>query len=161
MSEAPRDPMSPDLMSPDLMSPDLMSPDLGGDPSVAETMSPDTSAADTMSPDPDPDPDSDVVVDAIGMRCPRPIIELARAARLAPPSTVFALLASDPAAAPDVAAWCRMRGYVLLSADVVGGRVPHGQAEHRPPEGSALSAAPVTRFRVTRRPPPNAVPDLD
>ena len=156
MSEAPRDPMSPDLMSPDLMSPDL-----GGDPSVAETMSPDTSAADTMSPDPDPDPDSDVVVDAIGMRCPRPIIELARAAQLAPPSTVFALLASDPAAAPDVAAWCRMRGYVLLSADVVGGRVPHGQAEHRPPEGSALSAAPVTRFRVTRRPPPNAVPDLD
>ena len=151
MSEAPRDPMSPDLMS----------PDLGGDPSVAETMSPDTSAADTMSPDPDPDPDSDVVVDAIGMRCPRPIIELARAAQLAPPSTVFALLASDPAAAPDVAAWCRMRGYVLLSADVVGGRVPHGQAEHRPPEGSALSAAPVTRFRVTRRPPPNAVPDLD
>ena len=137
MSEAPRDPMSPDLMSPDLMSPDL------------------------MSPDPDPAPDSDVVVDAIGMRCPRPIIELARAAQLAPPSTVFALLASDPAAAPDVAAWCRMRGYVLLSADVVGGRVPHGQAEHRPPEGSALSAAPVTRFRVTRRPPPNAVPDLD
>ena len=130
MSEAPRDPMSPDLMSPDLMSPDL-------------------------------GPDSDVVVDAIGMRCPRPIIELARAAQLAPPSTVFALLASDPAAAPDVAAWCRMRGYVLLSADVVGGRVPHGQAEHRPPEGSALAAAPVTRFRVTRRPPPNAVPDLD
>lgn len=56
-----------------------------------------------------------IVVDARGLRCPRPVIELARVARTAAPGTVLELLATDPAAGPDVAAWCRMRGHLLLT----------------------------------------------
>jgi TusA-related sulfurtransferase len=49
-------------------------------------------------------------VDSRGRRCPLPIIDLAIAAREAAVGTVITLLADDPAAAADVAAWCRMRG---------------------------------------------------
>jgi TusA-related sulfurtransferase len=50
-----------------------------------------------------------ITVDSRGRRCPLPIIDLAAAARSAAPDTVIVLLADDPAAAADVAAWCRMR----------------------------------------------------
>jgi tRNA 2-thiouridine synthesizing protein A len=53
-------------------------------------------------------------VDATGLRCPLPIIRLAAAARDAPAGAVITLLSTDPAAEPDVAAWCRMRGQELL-----------------------------------------------
>jgi tRNA 2-thiouridine synthesizing protein A len=55
---------------------------------------------------------SEVVVDARGRRCPLPIIDMAKAARGASAGTVITLLADDPAAAADVAAWCRMRGQI-------------------------------------------------
>lgn len=58
-----------------------------------------------------------VTVDAVGRRCPQPIIDLAKAAATAPPGTRLVLLADDPAADADVAAWCRMRGHRLLSAE--------------------------------------------
>jgi tRNA 2-thiouridine synthesizing protein A len=54
----------------------------------------------------------EVVVDARGRRCPLPIIDLAKAARGALAGTLITLLADDPAAAADVAAWCRMRGQI-------------------------------------------------
>jgi tRNA 2-thiouridine synthesizing protein A len=55
-----------------------------------------------------------IMVDARGVRCPLPVIRLAAAARTAPTGTVITLLSTDPAAEPDVAAWCRMRGHELL-----------------------------------------------
>lgn len=54
-----------------------------------------------------------VDVDARGLRCPLPVIRLAAAARDAAPGTVITVLATDPAARHDVAAWCRMRGQQL------------------------------------------------
>jgi tRNA 2-thiouridine synthesizing protein A len=59
--------------------------------------------------------DGPVVVDARGRLCPLPVIDLARAARDAAAGTTVALLADDPAAVGDVAAWCRMRGHTLTS----------------------------------------------
>ena len=56
----------------------------------------------------------ELTLDATGLRCPLPVIRLAAAARDAPAGTVIRLLATDPAAEPDVAAWCRMRGQQLL-----------------------------------------------
>jgi tRNA 2-thiouridine synthesizing protein A len=56
-------------------------------------------------------PPAATTVDARGRRCPLPIIDLARAAIAAPDGTLITLLADDPAAAADVAAWCRMRGH--------------------------------------------------
>ena len=64
----------------------------------------------------------DLVVDARGERCPVPVIRLARLVRDLPavpegagPVTVR-VLATDPAAAADVPAWCRMRGQRFIGA---------------------------------------------
>ena len=64
-----------------------------------------------------PLPEPHVRVDARGMRCPLPVIRLAAAARSAPAGTVVEVLSTDPAAEPDVAAWCRMRGHELLAQE--------------------------------------------
>jgi tRNA 2-thiouridine synthesizing protein A len=58
--------------------------------------------------------EADTTVDATGLRCPLPVIRLATAARDCPPGHVILLLSTDPAAGPDVAAWCRMRGHALV-----------------------------------------------
>lgn len=56
-----------------------------------------------------------VTVDCRGMRCPRPVVELARAAsRLE--SGELLLLADDPATEVDVPAWCRLRGASLVAS---------------------------------------------
>lgn len=55
-----------------------------------------------------------LTLDCRGMRCPRPIIELGRRIVDVRPGEVVELLADDPAAVPDVAAWCRMRGQELV-----------------------------------------------
>ena len=56
------------------------------------------------------------VVDARGLACPVPVIRLAQHARDASPGTVVEVWATDPAAAADVPAWCRMRGQDYLGA---------------------------------------------
>jgi len=66
------------------------------------------------------------VVDARGMRCPLPVIHLARRAADEAPGTLLEVWSTDPAAASDVPAWCRMRGHDYLGAQpheasVVGG----------------------------------------
>jgi tRNA 2-thiouridine synthesizing protein A len=43
------------------------------------------------------------------------IAEWKSTSSLPPPGTVITLLSTDPAAEPDVAAWCRMRGQQLLT----------------------------------------------
>jgi TusA-related sulfurtransferase len=64
-------------------------------------------------------PDEPLVVDARGERCPLPVIRLARLVRDLPageaPVTVL-VLATDPAAASDLPAWCRMRGQRFVGA---------------------------------------------
>jgi cysteine desulfurase len=56
------------------------------------------------------------VVDARGLRCPMPVLELARrtAAGQLPAGATVHLLSDDPAAAVDVPAWCAMRGHAYL-----------------------------------------------
>jgi TusA-related sulfurtransferase len=60
--------------------------------------------------------DDDHVVDARGERCPLPVIRLARAVRDEPHARRFTVLATDPAAAHDIPAWCRMRGQRFVEA---------------------------------------------
>jgi tRNA 2-thiouridine synthesizing protein A len=57
------------------------------------------------------------ILDCLGQRCPLPVIALARAIRSVPVGGVIRVLADDPAAANDIAAWCRMRGHTLLSSE--------------------------------------------
>ena len=56
-----------------------------------------------------------VVVDTRGMRCPHPVIALAKAARAADAGAPVDLLTDDPVALTDVPAWCRMTGSQLQS----------------------------------------------
>lgn len=55
------------------------------------------------------DPDGRRVVDAIGMPCPKPVIELAAAIKQIAIGEELRLLADDPAADVDVPVWCRMQ----------------------------------------------------
>jgi TusA-related sulfurtransferase len=57
-----------------------------------------------------------VRVDCRGRLCPVPVIELAKAMAQVEVGDVVEVLSDDPAAATDVAAWCRMRGQSLVEA---------------------------------------------
>jgi tRNA 2-thiouridine synthesizing protein A len=64
---------------------------------------------------------SDVeVLDCRGMRCPLPVIRLARRLPQVPVGTVVRVLADDPAAATDIPAWCRLRDQEYLGASDSG-----------------------------------------
>ncbi|MGO8949622.1 MAG: sulfurtransferase TusA family protein [Ktedonobacterales bacterium] len=56
----------------------------------------------------------DKVVDAKGQVCPMPIVTLAKAFKDLAPGQVMALLATDPGAKKDVAAWAEKTGNQLL-----------------------------------------------
>ncbi len=80
--------------------------------------------------------DEEVVLDCRGQLCPLPIIELGKAFGRTRPGQELTLISDDPAAASDVAAWCRLRGQLLVvqwptAADSGGGpatayRIRHG-----------------------------------
>ena len=79
-----------------------------------------------MKGDP-PDGSEAVVVDARGLRCPLPVIRLAQRVRDLVPGDLVEVWATDPAAAADIPAWCRMRGQELLATDE---REPADEAAH-------------------------------
>jgi len=54
-----------------------------------------------------------VKIDARGMKCPRPIIELAKARRQASSGAVIVITADDLAFESDVRAWCETTGNEL------------------------------------------------
>jgi TusA-related sulfurtransferase len=58
-----------------------------------------------------------IELDCLGRRCPLPIIELAKAIRTVEVGDVVRVLADDPAAANDIAAWCRMKGHELVRSE--------------------------------------------
>nr|WP_205629498.1 sulfurtransferase TusA family protein [Jiangella muralis] len=65
--------------------------------------------------------DATLVLDCRGMRCPLPIIELARRIGDVEVGQTVTVLADDPAAASDVPAWCRMRAHEYVGADGADG----------------------------------------
>lgn len=54
-----------------------------------------------------------MTVDARGLRCPIPVVRLARHVQELAPGDEVVVLASDPAAQWDIPAWARMKGHVL------------------------------------------------
>ena len=55
-------------------------------------------------------------LDMRGQLCPLPIIELAKHIRDVAIGETLTVVADDPAAASDIAAWCRMRDHELVAA---------------------------------------------
>ena len=56
-------------------------------------------------------------LDCMGLKCPQPIIELARRIGEVDIGELVEIRADDPAAEPDLAAWCRMCGHQLVVTD--------------------------------------------
>jgi tRNA 2-thiouridine synthesizing protein A len=52
-----------------------------------------------------------LTIDALGKKCPIPIIMLAEQINHIPLNAVVAVLADDPAAFTDVPAWCRLKSH--------------------------------------------------
>jgi len=67
---------------------------------------------------------ADVELDCRAMKCPLPIIRLANNIGDIPVGGTMAVVADDPAARPDIAAWCRMRGQEYVGEDVAADGVP-------------------------------------
>lgn len=60
------------------------------------------------------------IMDARGMKCPRPIIELAKMRRRTQGPTIVEIQADDLAFESDVRAWCECTRNELLSVDSSG-----------------------------------------
>lgn len=58
-----------------------------------------------------------LIVDARGLRCPLPVLRLAAAARGAAAGTTIELLADDPHAAAELAAFLAERGWLPLATE--------------------------------------------
>ncbi|ESU46056.1 putative pyridoxal-phosphate-dependent aminotransferase [Streptomyces sp. HCCB10043] len=63
-----------------------------------------------VSAPPSPGPAASLVVDALGRRCPIPVIELAKVIGEVAVGATVTVLADDEAARLDIPAWCEMRG---------------------------------------------------
>jgi len=57
-----------------------------------------------------------LTIDALGRKCPIPIIMLAERIREVPVGQVVAVLADDPAAKTDVPAWCAIKTHEFVAA---------------------------------------------
>ena len=55
-------------------------------------------------------------IDALGRKCPIPIIMLAERIREVPIGQVVAVLADDPAARTDLPAWCAIKSHEFVTA---------------------------------------------
>ena len=66
----------------------------------------------------------DLELDCRDLRCPMPIIELARHLADIEPGQVIGVVAHDPAARVDVPAWCRMREQEYVGEDLAEDGAP-------------------------------------
>jgi tRNA 2-thiouridine synthesizing protein A len=66
-----------------------------------------------------------LTIDALGRKCPIPIIMLAEQIRDIPLGAVVAVLADDPAAYTDIPSWCAMKAQEFAGAQEL---VPRGWA---------------------------------
>jgi tRNA 2-thiouridine synthesizing protein A len=57
-----------------------------------------------------------LTIDALGRKCPIPVIMLAERIREVPVGQVVAVLADDPAAQSDVPAWCMLKSHEFVVA---------------------------------------------
>lgn len=66
----------------------------------------------------------DLELDCRGTRCPLPVIRLAQRISEVPLGGIVAVAADDPAARPDIPAWCRMREHEFVGEVAAADGVP-------------------------------------
>lgn len=69
--------------------------------------------------------DRELEIDAIGLKCPLPVLRLRKRLEDVAPGGVVRLLASDPMAAIDVPHFCSEAGHALLGQEAVDGAVAY------------------------------------
>lgn len=67
---------------------------------------------------------TELFLDATNLRCPLPIIKLAKFAKDLPADTRIVVAVSDPAAQYDIPAWARMKGHLINGATAPSPGVP-------------------------------------
>ncbi len=72
-----------------------------------------------------------LVLDCRGRRCPLPILDLARQIGQVEVGAEIIVEADDPAARPDVAAWCRMRDHEFLGERPAADGIPGYRVRRR------------------------------
>ena len=65
-----------------------------------------------------------MILDARGRRCPLPILDLARHIGDVDVGDTVTVEADDPAAHPDIRAWCRMRGHEYVGEQIAQDGTP-------------------------------------
>lgn len=65
-----------------------------------------------------------MILDCRARRCPLPILELARHIGDVAVGETITVEADDPAARPDIAAWCGMRGHAYVGEGVAADGTP-------------------------------------
>jgi tRNA 2-thiouridine synthesizing protein A len=63
-----------------------------------------------------------LTIDALGRKCPIPIIMLAERIREVPVGQVIAVVADDPAARSDVPSWCMLKSHEFVMATDLPGQ---------------------------------------
>ena len=61
--------------------------------------------------------EAEVIIDALGLKCPLPVLLAQRALNAASLDTVIALHADDPLSAIDLPVFCTREGYTLLGVE--------------------------------------------
>ncbi len=69
-----------------------------------------------------PLPRADIVVDATGLLCPGPIVELAKRMRTAAVGQIVEVIGTDPGILADAPAWAHQTGHALIGAYSADGR---------------------------------------
>jgi tRNA 2-thiouridine synthesizing protein A len=62
-----------------------------------------------------------VLLDARGMKCPMPIVRTAQQIKTLAPGQLLEVLATDPGAVADFAAWSRTTGHAIVASSQDGG----------------------------------------
>ena len=66
-------------------------------------------------------PDDTAILDAVGLKCPLPVLRARKRLRGIPDGATVEVRADDPAAPGDFEAFCRETGHVLLGLEESGG----------------------------------------
>ena len=64
--------------------------------------------------------DHDETLDAVGLMCPMPIVELAKRMKAIAPGTVLEVLSDDEGVVEDVPSWCNRTGNEYLGHEIAG-----------------------------------------
>jgi tRNA 2-thiouridine synthesizing protein A len=60
------------------------------------------------------------VLDCSGMLCPVPVVKTSKAIKEIQVGEILKMIATDPGAPPDMAAWCRQTGHEMVAQEKEG-----------------------------------------